>query len=384
MSKPIFWRKALGTLLAAALLWSCGGGTNVATVGTGGTGSFSVGVVTGFGSVIVNGQVFDDSSASVRDADGQRSKDDLQLGMVVKVEGRTDSTGSGTATSIEFDSELLGPVSNLSGNSFNILGQKVITHTGTVYAPSLTSGLASIRDGQILEVHGFVLPQSNEIQATLVALKTSPNVFKISGLVADLVPGTSFKIGTLSISYAGLTGSDAPGSLSNGTPVKVRLVTTPPAAGQPWPATRVRINKDALADKDEAEIEGVITALTSTASFSIGNVVVDASQAVFRDGSAGVLLGARVEAKGSLVGGVLVAKEIKLEDDGNEVELNGTISGLNTTDKTFVVRGQTLRYSASTQFKNGAEADLADNRRVEVKAQLQSGTAALQALEIKF
>ncbi len=384
-------RGAAVAAIVAVLLWACGGGTNVATVGTGGTGSFSVGAITGFGSVIVNGLRYEDTSASVSDDDGPRSKDDLQLGMVVKVEGSVSSSGSasGTATSILFDSELLGPVATDSIDSTNktlrILGQKVLTHAGTVYAPGLANGFASIQAGDVLEVHGFLLPASNELQATLIERKTNPNKFKISGTLTNLsAASATFQVGTLTISYAGLRGSDVPSNLSDGAPVKVRLVPAQPSAGAAWPATRVRINKDALADKDEAEVEGVITALTNTATFSVGNVPVDARNASFRDGSAGLAVGARVEAKGSLVGGVLVASLVKAEDDGNEVELKGTISGLNTSAKTFVVRGQTVSYGAAVRYENGSQADLADGRSVEVKAQLPSAGTVLIATDIEF
>jgi hypothetical protein len=376
-------RRWLGAACAAVLLWSCGGGTNVATVGTGGTGSFSVGVVTGFGSVIVNGQRFDDSQASVRDADGQRSKDDLQLGMVVRVEGSVNSSGSASAASIEFDSELLGPVSSVGSSTFTVLGQKVATHTGTVYAAELRNGFASIQNGDLLEVHGFLQPATNELQATLVSLKTSANEFKLSGLVKSLQSASkTFAIGSLSISYA--SAKDVPNDLRSDLPVKLRLSNVAPGPGQPWQATRVRVNKDALADKGEAEIEGVITAFTNTASFSIGNVPVDAGRANFKDGSSAVTLGTRVEAKGSLVGGVLVAREVKLEDDGDKVELKGALSAVNTSAKTFSLRGQSIVYSASTVFKGGTEANLANGRRVEVKASLSATSATLTATEIEF
>ena len=63
-------------LLAALTIAACGGGSDSAAVGSGGTGSFSVGTITGFGSVFVNGQRYDDSSASVSDEDGPRSRTD--------------------------------------------------------------------------------------------------------------------------------------------------------------------------------------------------------------------------------------------------------------------------------------------------------------------
>ena len=82
------WLRALGMgLLAALAIVACGGGSDLAGVGSGGTGSFSVGTITGFGSVFVNGQRYDDVNASVSDEDGPRNRADLRLGMVVTVQG---------------------------------------------------------------------------------------------------------------------------------------------------------------------------------------------------------------------------------------------------------------------------------------------------------
>ncbi len=71
--------------LCLALLAACGGGGGVDTGGTGGAvPAVASGPITGFGSVIVGGVRFDDSSAEVEDLDGtRRSRDELRLGMTV-------------------------------------------------------------------------------------------------------------------------------------------------------------------------------------------------------------------------------------------------------------------------------------------------------------
>ena len=86
------WRSNLalsGVLLALAAVHGCGGGTTVASLpGTGGTGYTSVGTITGFGSVKVNGVFFNDTTASVT-IDGQsQNAAALGLGMLVTVQGR--------------------------------------------------------------------------------------------------------------------------------------------------------------------------------------------------------------------------------------------------------------------------------------------------------
>jgi hypothetical protein len=105
-----------------AIIAACGGGSNSAGVGLGGTGAFNItayseGTITGFGSVIVNGSRYDDTLATVRDEDGPRNRSDLKLGMVVAVEGKIGNSNLASANDISFDSALLGPVSAVSGSS---------------------------------------------------------------------------------------------------------------------------------------------------------------------------------------------------------------------------------------------------------------------------
>ena len=139
------WLRGLLAACAVALtVAACGGGDGgtSARVGTGGTGAFSVGAITGFGSVIVNGLRFEDASARVSDEDGPRSRSDLKLGMVVKVEGSVSTSASptGTATSIVFDSELLGPVKLGVNRAITVIGQKVALSSATVFDASLPGG----------------------------------------------------------------------------------------------------------------------------------------------------------------------------------------------------------------------------------------------------
>jgi len=64
--------------------------------------------------------------------------------------------------------------------------------------------------------------------------------------------------------------------------------------------------------------------------------------------------------------------------------LNGTISALNTTAKTFVVRGVTVHYSATTRFDDGTEASLANGRQVDVKGTLSADGMRVEASRIEF
>ena len=53
--------------------------------------------------------------------------------------------------------------------------------------------------------------------------------------------------------------------------------------------------------------------------------------------------------------------------------LLGLISEPKPADKTFVVRGQTVTWSTTTQYRGGAEADLTNGDLVKVEATLAAG-----------
>ncbi len=386
------WLRTAPTRLAIAglglmlVLAACGGGGGgVASVGSGGTGAFSVGTVTGFGSVIVNGLRYDDSAASVSDEDGPRSRSDLKLGMVVKVRG-TVNAGASSANSIMFDSELLGPVSalNNTAKTVTILGQKVLFDASSVFDASLPQGFASIQANQVLEVHGYLNPLTNELQATLVELKSNPNKYKLSGIVRNLqTSAKTLQIGSETIGYSSLNGSQLPASLANGVLIKARLSPTASNTSVTWNATKLSLPDAGVQDEDQADVEGLITAFVSSSQFTVGTVPVDARNASVPSGTV-LQLGARVKVEGSITGGVLIAREVKLETSGKSIDLRGTISAADTVAKTFVVRGVTVSYATGVQFDNGTAANLVNGANVEVKGQLAPNSAVVNATRIKF
>jgi len=182
------WRLlAAGVALAtAALLGGCGGGGDVAGVGTGGTGSFSVGTVTGFGSVFVNGIRYEDNGARLVDDDGTvkvLGSDDnpLRIGMAVEVTGTVDDSGTvRTATQIAYGAEIKGPVTavDASAGTFDVFGITVRTTTTTVYENF--GGVTALATGNVVEVHGQ--PDTNgRIVATYVEREASSVAAFVAG-----------------------------------------------------------------------------------------------------------------------------------------------------------------------------------------------------------
>lgn len=374
----------LFTALASALaLAGCGGGSdgssNVAGVTSGGTGSFATGTITGFGSIIVGGVRFDDSKAiSILDVDDDNTdlRGQLKLGMVVRVKGKPKSGVSADAETIEVRSELLGPVSRIDATTLTVLGQTVMLTATTFFGEGLAN-LAALTVNDIVEVHGFVDSVNNVITATRIERKTLANVkaFKLQGTARALTAAT-FQIGDLVISFASVVPASL--TLTNGLLVRVRLEPTLGTGVRK--AVKIRTVELEVQDRDEAKVEGTITAFTSTNQFSVNGLTVDASGA---EAPAGLKRGDLVEVEGKLVNGVLVAKKVELEveNDPLKFELHGTVGSLTAT--TFVVRDVTVNFS-NAQFNNGAASNLRDAVRVEVKGVVSADGTQLRATRIAF
>lgn len=395
------WRSALAagvTLAAAAVLVACGGGGGDPTPPTAsppaGTAAvaYSQGAITGFGSVFVGGVRFDDSAAAVTDEDGNsRSSSDLKLGMMVEVESGNVDRASATALAarIRWGSEIVGPVGavDTAASTVRVLGQTVLVTTSTVFDSTLAGGLSALTAGTVVEVHGIPDPANSRIVATRIEPKTGVLAFKLRGAIAALdSTAKTFKINGELISYAGLTAANVPASLVNGHILRVVVQTTPVAGA--WVATAVRGGLRLPEARQYAHVEGVITVFTSSSNFEVNGLRVDAANASFPNGTTGIVLGTRVEVQGAVTNGVLVATKVEIEDrrtpEQRQLELRGEMSGLNTTAKTFALRGVTVWYGGTVQYQAGTEATLANGKRVEVKGVLSSDRTRLEARRIEF
>lgn len=395
------WRAALAAgaaFGATALLVACGGGGGDAGTPNGpvvpsAAVSYSQGAITGFGSIFVNGVRFDDSAATVTDDDDNASSSTaLKLGMMVQVDaGAVDrSASSAIARAVRWGSEVVGPVGTIdtAASTVQVLGQTVLVTTSTVFDSTLAGGLSALTAGAVVEVHGILDPANSRIVATRIEPKAGATAFKIRGAIANLdTTAKTFSINGQVISYAGLAASLVPPGLANGQIVRVRLQTT--QVGGQWVATALRGGLRLPEANRDAEVEGAITVFTSATNFEISGLKVDATNAAFPDGQSGLALGTRVEVHGTVTNGVLVATRVEIEErrtpEQRLWELRGLMSNLNTTDKTFALRGVTVWYGGSAvEYRNGTESTLANNKAVEIKGVLSSDRTRLEARRIEF
>lgn len=384
--------RAPGWLRAAlllVLLGGCGGGVD--SGGTGGATVYASGPINGYGSVVVNGVHFDDSTQNISDDDGAvRSRSDLKLGMIVELRGSsitTDSFGdsNSVASSIVLGSEIVGPIDAGSiidtptEKHFQVLGRRIDVQPTSVFSDDLFGGLATLATlalPQYVEVYGLYNAVLDRFTATRIERKTSQPVnYRIGGRVANLVTANkTFSIGTAQVQYTQVQPSNLPLNFGEGAIVRVRLDNTSGGSGV-WAANRLRSGVNSPADGQESKIEGVIDSVGAN-TFSVAGVSVttNPNQTVFDPPGAQPSVGLRVEVEGRFAGGSLAATSVEVElDGGDDFDFRGALQAVSTN--TLTINNVSISYTVgSLQIDNGRLADLTPNRIVRVRARLVQGT----------
>jgi hypothetical protein len=258
-------------------------------------------------------------------------------------------------------------------------------------------GVAALASGNVVEVYGQ--PDANgrvvatrvEREATSVAdFVAGDGVYRLRGAVAGLSgssPAYAFTVRGVAIRTDATTNFE--GTPADGVSVSVRLNPTQDGDGR-YLAERLRVRSASYDDSSslaESEVEGYVSDFTNTAgAFRVaGYPVLLAATVIYEDGGATNLTnGVLVEAKGRIENGILVVKklEFKSRDDDGDGEDN-TVSGgalafefkgaaacasCGATSGTFTVKGVTLSYSATTEFRDGLSGTTLDGKVVDVKS----------------
>lgn len=383
------WAAPLLGIALAGVLHGCGGGgqtasNNTGGVGSGGTGSYTNGPISGLGSIIVNGVRYNVDSATVLSDDkASPGADDLQIGVVVEVDGGAVTAGAGSAVGtasalrVRYASELVGQVSNPVGSvatsEFTVMGQHVVVNARTVPLA------APLQAGDVVVVHG--LPTAlGEFTATRVdVLSTPPSAYKISGLVTQVdLTARTVRLGQ-GPQVVNFTGT-VPTGLVVGSYARVR-VTPAALPNSNWTALSggIGVRSPLVSEERRGRLEGVIQNFDASNSGVINGTTVNFT-AVRAALGAGSPNGLRVEVEGLYRSGVLVADKAELDDDNQpgENELHGRVE-LPITATTFKLRGITVSYT-STDVEPGLV--LVNNVCVEVKGTLLNASS-LQATEVK-
>ncbi len=374
------WRALLATAIAAALLAACGGGGGDGTTTT--TSGVGQGTVTGFGSIIVDGVRYDDKKVAVSvDTESGAPDDsasvDVKLGQHVEIEftgGESDSS----ASTVKVSAEIVGKVGAIAPDLV-VAGQTVTVNTDPAAGPvTVFEGYNSVADiaiGDRVEVHGTPTA-AHTVQATRIERKpTADHWLRVAGTIANLATdGSSFQLGGLTIAVASTTRLiPAKAVLADGLRVVVWSDTAGDAtAGSTVTATVIRVKRNQTPTSD-ARVAGAITDCTPVcdASFKVGGIAVDASNATFVNGTKDKLANGKwVELRGTLdaTSNTLVATRVvfrKLDRPDEEVKLRGAITDF-VDPTSFTVRGVPVTTDSATTVGTSCPSPLANGTLVAI------------------
>lgn len=388
-NRASWWGYALVAALGVAVYTpSCANG------GVGGTGN-----ITGFGSIFVNGVEWFTESATVLLDGVEATEADLQLGMIVHFSGTIDAAGTtGTVTSVVFDDAIEGPVSDVeitssSQKTLTILGQAVSVEDGFTFfdATDPTLDLDAIATGDILEISGYA-ESTGAIRASwmrrLGQFVPGTTHVELEGLVADLSAAPAFRLGPIAISITpGTDLSELWEELANGIEVEVEGTALTPTHVV---ASRIAVPERHPTDVAELSLEGIVTNFVSISDFQVSGQAVDATAAEFEPSGVPFLAdGVLVEVEGPLLGNVLVATEVELEQAVLEIAAPLlSASHIDPATGRLWLLGLEIETSPETEFSDDrdelADFDLIDilpGDFLQVRA-FRSGSGARRATEL--
>ncbi len=376
MNLTMFRTLACGAI--ALLLTACGGGG--ADGGIGGTGGgggagtaadVSVGAITAFGSVWVNGVEFKSNTATIKIDDNPHLEGDLKIGMIARVDG---SISSASATTITVSSAAKGYVESVNGNQMVVMGQTVISDGAT----TISNG--PIAAGNYVEVHGLVVSDGT-ISATYIEKKaTLANPpFAVKGFVkAHDAVTNAFSLGALNVTMgANPTLSDMPAGSWTGLQVEVKGTTcagNPPNSNVCGTLTASKVEPHGpRGTVAKVEVEGFVTSFTSISSFTVGNqAVATTPNTVFQGGLAvDLVAGTKVEVEGALAGGILTATKVSFRENIRFEANIASIVGTNSLTLTGLP-GITIETNSLTRFKTVGFGGLAVGNNLKIRGRLGS------------
>ena len=381
--------KLFVTALVALALGACGGGGEmVARIGGGGSGAppttdVGVGGVEGFGSIIINGQHYDETAGQFQvderpDQPTVISVDAVRLGMQMQFESQSNRISKATVAA-----EVIGPVSSVTATGLVVLGQTVRINADAAI-PTTFDGFNALSDlatGAVVEVHGQ-RNAAGEVLATRIELRASSSVLRVVGTVTGLAGG-KFLIGALTVQAGQAAIVPTGQTLANGQ--RVAVWSDQALVGGELIARVIRIGGLALPVNATLTIDGVVTDFASSASFRIAGASVDASTAVFVGGTAADLRNGRsVRASGPYASGVLRAARVEFLGAASvSVELKGAISGFVDTASAFRIRNTAARVTAQTIYEDGDASNLGEGVQVEAVGVLVNGVVEIARLEFQ-
>jgi len=286
----------------------------------------SVGRITSLDGVSVNGVKYNTDNSSVT-LDGELgSTSNLEIGMVVAVQGKiSDNQLMGDAVHIEYRDVLEGIViaTNLNSDGIgilNILGQTVIVDLLTVFdsdEESEITDLNQIVNGNVIEVSGFTSGYGT-IYATRIELKDenyeTGHEIEVKGVVSNLTD-TEFYIGQLQINYTN--------------------------------AQQMEFMADGLSEGQLVQVSSIV-GLDAKGKFIADAVILQGN------GNTGFQM-----------------------NEGENILLEGVVTTLITVEQEFILNGQLILINGTTNVVNGIANEIVEEKVLVVEGYINASGAVV-------
>lgn len=236
------------------------------------------GPVTGFADLTVNNVSYSAASATVTMNGQVTTLADLRRGQNVCITGRIFIGGaSGSATTVRFDANLIGPISNLDPSNARmvVMGQTVRTDAETLFSqgidPATFAGLAV---GDTIEVSGF-RNSAGDVRATRVDLDAAAVDHQIVGYVSNVdFANLRFTIGALTVDYDSAVLISLPGG-APASGMKVKAIGS--MSNGVFEAERLEQAAELSGTTGQhAQLAGLVTRYSSSADFDVNGMPVSA------------------------------------------------------------------------------------------------------------
>ena len=301
-------------------------------------------------SVTVSGTQFKIAKATISSNGKEGTQSDLDVGKQVTVNADYDENGEASATSIDYESSLVGPISSIDteNNVIVVLNQQIEIKTDTVLDGTT---FADLKVNQLVDVSGMI-NSSDRLEAGYVATLEESEEHILTGKVTDLdASAMTFKINGLLVNYGQAENANGLGQELTNDDLVFIVGTLNDIDGSPvFMATEVEEEEAFTGDEGLlVEIPGFITKALENNQFEIEGLKInidDDTEFVYGDPSL-LVLDAYVEVEGEIEDGMINAKYLMVEPE-NEVAVFAAIEAIDLDNQTFTVLGQTFKVNDRT------------------------------------
>ena len=353
-------------IISSQLLYACGGGGDTSsnitpippsTAPTSPTVStvIKTGVVTGFGSVYVDGQRFttDNTSFTINGQAGQ-SIEQLKVGMKISMNVQeSDENDTHSVSSVLYDNDIEGAVTAIDRNNQQlVIVGTIVKYNDLTHFIGLTEMSLSVDDR--VEVSGYFDIDGTFI-ATYIELDddlVNDNSEYTSGVVGNLDDAQqTFMLSDITVNYA----SSNTAIIENGQKVRVKGVLIDGVLT----ANEVEIIDESyyleLSNDDIARVEkeGLVTAFDSVNNtITIDGLIYQLAADVVIEGNTNIQVQDFVEIYLDPATNLVIYIETKDRHLNTDGKIKGAIEAIDSINQTITVNGQVYTFVSTTRLED--------------------------------